>query len=178
MAFGYKKEPSANSAAIKAFIVNRVGDFGFALGMLCNLRHLTGSVYFDDLVFNQAETTYLKESFLFLGINFNKVAVNLICILLFIGAMGKVSSNYSYIPGLPDAMEGPTPVSALNSRSDHGYGWRVFLICKMFSPLMEFSSTYMQHIVTVVGMQVLLYLPHLLVWCRQILKRVIAYSTC
>jgi NADH-quinone oxidoreductase subunit L len=122
----YYKKPSANSAAIKAFVVNRVGDFGFALGMLC-IFVTTGSLYFDDLFF-QAETLS-KESFLFLGINFNKV--ELISFLLFIGAMGKSAQLFLHT-WLPDAMEGPTPVSALIHAATMVTAG-VFLICRVSS---------------------------------------------
>jgi proton-translocating NADH-quinone oxidoreductase, chain L len=104
--FWYKKN-SANNAAIKAFIVNRVGDFGFALGIFL-IFYLCGTVNYSE-VFELIPNIDSKK-LLFLGINFN--AVDLICILLFIGAMGK-SAQFFLHTWLPDAMEGPTPVSAL-----------------------------------------------------------------
>ena len=164
----YYKKPSANSAAIKAFVVNRVGDFGFALGMLC-IFVTTGSLYFDDL-FLQAESLS-KESFLFLGINFNKV--ELISFLLFIGAMGKSAQLFLHT-WLPDAMEGPTPVSALIHAATMVTAG-VFLICRI-SPLMEFSSTTAAF-VTVVGASTALFAASVGLVQTDI-KRVIAYSTC
>ena len=112
--FWFKKE-SANKAAIKAFVVNRVGDFGFALGIFL-IFYLFGTVNYDE-VFQQVPsmsaagvTPFLDKDLVFLGINFR--AVDLICLLLFIGAMGK-SAQILLHTWLPDAMEGPTPVSAL-----------------------------------------------------------------
>ena len=164
----YYKKPSANSAAIKAFVVNRVGDFGFALGMLC-IFVTTGSLYFDDLFF-QAEALS-KESFLFLGISFNKV--ELISFLLFIGAMGKSAQLFLHT-WLPDAMEGPTPVSALIHAATMVTAG-VFLICRV-SPLIEFSSTTAAF-VTIVGASTALFAASVGLVQTDI-KRVIAYSTC
>ena len=104
--FWFKKD-SANAAAIKAFVVNRVGDFGFALGIFL-IFYLFGTVNYSE-VFQQVPQIINKE-LLFLGINIK--AIDLICILLFIGAMGK-SAQILLHTWLPDAMEGPTPVSAL-----------------------------------------------------------------
>jgi NADH-quinone oxidoreductase subunit L len=104
--FWFKKE-SANAAAIKAFVVNRVGDFGFALGIFL-IFYLFGTVNYAE-VFQQVPTiTDTKLNFLGLEVG----AINLICFLLFIGAMGK-SAQILLHTWLPDAMEGPTPVSAL-----------------------------------------------------------------
>ena len=104
--FWYKK-PSANAAAIKAFIVNRVGDFGFALGIFL-IFYLFGTVNYND-VFQQIPQN-LENELNFLGIHLN--SIDLICVLLFIGAMGKSAQIFLHT-WLPDAMEGPTPVSAL-----------------------------------------------------------------
>jgi len=104
--FWFKKD-SANIAAIKAFIVNRVGDFGFAIGIFL-IFYLFGTVNYDE-VFSQIPKLTDHE-ILFLGINIK--SIDLICILLFIGAMGK-SAQFLLHTWLPDAMEGPTPVSAL-----------------------------------------------------------------
>ena len=104
--FWFKKE-TANAAAIKAFVVNRVGDFGFALGILLTF-YLFGTVNYTE-VFDQIPTIVDKK-LNFLGIQVN--AIDLICILLFIGAMGKSAQIFLHT-WLPDAMEGPTPVSAL-----------------------------------------------------------------
>ena len=104
--FWFKKE-NANSAAIKAFVVNRVGDFGFALGIFL-IFYLFGTVNYTE-VFELIPKS-LDTSLTFLGLSFN--SINLICILLFIGAMGKSAQIFLHT-WLPDAMEGPTPVSAL-----------------------------------------------------------------
>ena len=104
--FWFKKE-SANAAAIKAFVVNRVGDFGFALGIFL-IFYLFGTVNYAE-VFELVPQS-LDTNLTFLGLSFN--AINLICILLFIGAMGKSAQIFLHT-WLPDAMEGPTPVSAL-----------------------------------------------------------------
>ena len=164
----YYKKPSANSAAIKAFVINRVGDFGFALGMMC-IFVSTGSLYFDDL-FLQAETLS-KETFVFIGLNFNKV--ELISFLLFVGAMGKSAQLFLHT-WLPDAMEGPTPVSALIHAATMVTAG-VFLICRV-SPLIEFSSTTAAFI-TVVGASTALFAASVGLVQTDI-KRVIAYSTC
>ena len=104
--FWFKKE-SANKAAIKAFVVNRVGDFGFALGIFL-IFYLFGTVNYTEVFAKIPNIT--DKNLVFLGITFN--AVDLICLLLFIGAMGK-SAQILLHTWLPDAMEGPTPVSAL-----------------------------------------------------------------
>src|SRR5579864_6876203 len=100
-------KPEANAAAIKAFIVNRVGDFGFSLGIFA-VFYLTGAVDFDT-VFAQAPAL-VGKNFHYLG--FNADALTIVCLLLFMGAMGK-SAQFLLHTWLPDAMEGPTPVSAL-----------------------------------------------------------------
>ncbi len=130
--FWYKKA-SANAAAIKAFIVNRVGDFGFLLGMFA-LFYLTGSLMLDD-VFADAPQLALLET-VFLGYSVN--AVELVCVLLFIGAMGKSAQLFLHT-WLPDAMEGPTPVSALIHAATMVTAG-VFLVCRM-SPLFELAPT-------------------------------------
>ena len=164
----YYKKPSANSAAIKAFVVNRVGDFGFALGIIC-IFVTTGSLYFDDL-FTQAERLS-NESISFLSINFN--TVELISFLLFIGAMGKSAQLFLHT-WLPDAMEGPTPVSALIHAATMVTAG-VFLVCRV-SPLMEYSSNTTAFI-TVVGASTALFAASVALVQTDI-KRVIAYSTC
>ncbi|MGB3247063.1 MAG: proton-conducting transporter membrane subunit, partial [Sulfitobacter sp.] len=103
----YYRKPSANAAAIKAFVVNRVGDFGFALGIFA-LFLLTDSIRFDDIFAAAPELADMTISFLWTDWN----AANLIAFLLFIGAMGKSAQLFLHT-WLPDAMEGPTPVSAL-----------------------------------------------------------------
>ena len=104
--FWYKKE-SANNAAIKAFLVNRVGDFGLAIGIFL-IFYYFGTVNYDE-VFIKAAGSVDKE-INFLGFNINLITI--ICLTLFIGAMGK-SAQFLFHTWLPDAMEGPTPVSAL-----------------------------------------------------------------
>src|SRR5215472_757271 len=104
--FWYHK-PEANAAAIKAFVVNRVGDFGFSLGIFA-VFYLTGAVDLDT-IFAQAPTL-VGKSFHFLSWNVD--ALTAVCLLLFMGAMGK-SAQFLLHTWLPDAMEGPTPVSAL-----------------------------------------------------------------
>ena len=104
--FWYKKE-TANNAAIKAFLVNRVGDFGFAIGIFLIFFYF-GTVNYSE-VFTKATQSIDKE-IIFLGLNTNLITI--ICLMLFIGAMGK-SAQFLFHTWLPDAMEGPTPVSAL-----------------------------------------------------------------
>ena len=104
--FWYKKK-SANDAAIKAFVTNRVGDFGFALGIMA-IFLVFGSVAFDDVFAQVGDQADAVLSFA--GMSFN--AIELIAFLLFIGAMGKSAQFFLHV-WLPDAMEGPTPVSAL-----------------------------------------------------------------
>ena len=99
--------PSANAAAIKAFIVNRVGDFGFALGIFAVFM-LFGSVQFDDVF--AAAPEHGADAIKFLGWSCRRSTIA--CLLLFVGAMGK-SAQLGLHTWLPDAMEGPTPVSAL-----------------------------------------------------------------
>ncbi|MDB5469191.1 MAG: NADH-quinone oxidoreductase subunit, partial [Caulobacter sp.] len=104
--FWYKK-PTASAAAIKAFVVNRVGDFGFALGIM-TCFWMFGSIEFAE-IFPQIPT-WAGKTWSFVGLNFS--AMDLACVLLFVGAMGK-SAQFFLHTWLPDAMEGPTPVSAL-----------------------------------------------------------------
>ena len=115
------KKPSTNAAAIKAFIVNRVGDFGFALGIFL-VFFIFGTVNYDE-VFSQV-SLYKDNNLNFLGLELN--AINLICFLLFIGAMGKSAQIFLHT-WLPDAMEGPTPVSALIHAADGNCG-RVLVV--------------------------------------------------
>ena len=103
----YYKKPTANSAAIKAFVVNRVGDFGFALGIF-GIFYLAGSIQFSDVFLLAPGLVDQEISFLWTEWN----AANLIAFLLFVGAMGKSAQLFLHT-WLPDAMEGPTPVSAL-----------------------------------------------------------------
>lgn len=164
----YYRKPSANAAAMKAFIVNRVGDFGFALGIFA-LFFLTDSINFSD-IFASAQT--LSETQLhFLWGEWN--AVEVICVLLFIGAMGK-SAQLILHTWLPDAMEGPTPVSALIHAATMVTAG-VFLVCRM-SPLMEFAPGATGFI-TFLGASTAFFAATVGLVQTDI-KRVIAYSTC
>tara|TARA_B100000686_G_scaffold151443_1_gene158728 strand:- start:229 stop:2142 length:1914 start_codon:yes stop_codon:yes gene_type:complete len=165
--FWYKKD-SANAAAIKAFVVNRVGDFGFALGIFL-VFYLFGTVNYDE-VFSQIPLINDKE-ITFLGINAK--AVDLICILLFIGAMGK-SAQFFLHTWLPDAMEGPTPVSALIHAATMVTAG-VFLVVRC-SPIFEYSPLAL-NIVCIVGM-VTAFFAATVALVQNDIKKIIAYSTC
>ena len=165
--FWYKKS-SANAAAMKAFIVNRVGDFGFLLGMFA-LFYLTGSLMLDDVFAAAPELAAMETRFLWFEAN----AAELVAILLFIGAMGK-SAQLLLHTWLPDAMEGPTPVSALIHAATMVTAG-VFLVCRM-SPLFEVAPTALL-IVTIVGASTAFYAATVGLVQNDI-KRVIAYSTC
>src|SRR5438477_3493905 len=130
--FWYER-PAANAAAIKAFIVNRVGDFGFALGIFA-IFMMTGAVDFST-VFAQAPALTGK-SIHFLGGDVD--ALTLICLLLFMGAMGK-SAQFLLHTWLPDAMEGPTPVSALIHAATMVTAG-VFMVARL-SPLFDLSPS-------------------------------------
>ena len=164
----YYKKPSANAAAIKAFVVNRVGDFGFALGIFA-LFYMTDSIRFDDIF--AAVPELAEQSITFLWTDWN--AANLIAVLLFIGAMGK-SAQLILHTWLPDAMEGPTPVSALIHAATMVTAG-VFLVCRM-SPLMEFAPQATTF-VTVLGATTAFFAATVGLVQNDI-KRVIAYSTC
>jgi len=164
----YYRKPSANAAAIKAFVVNRVGDFGFALGIFA-LFFLTDSINFDDIFAAAPELAETQLSFLWGEWN----AANLIAMLLFIGAMGK-SAQLLLHTWLPDAMEGPTPVSALIHAATMVTAG-VFLVCRM-SPIMEFAPEATAFI-TVLGATTAFFAATVGLVQTDI-KRVIAYSTC
>ena len=165
--FWYKKE-SANNAAIKAFLVNRVGDFGLALGLFgCFV--IFGSISFDAIF--AAAPTKTTEVFTILGHQFN--AVTTICILLFIGCMGK-SAQLGLHTWLPDAMEGPTPVSALIHAATMVTAG-IFLVARM-SPLFELSSTALA-MVTIIGATTAFFAATIALTQNDI-KKIIAYSTC
>ena len=165
--FWFKKE-TANTAAIKAFVVNRVGDFGFALGIFL-IFYLFGTVNYTE-VFNQIPSV-IDEKLNFLGIQIN--AVDLICILLFIGAMGKSAQIFLHT-WLPDAMEGPTPVSALIHAATMVTAG-VFLVVRC-SPIYEYSELAL-NIVTVIGMSTAFFAASVALVQTDI-KKIIAYSTC
>jgi len=164
----YFKKPSANAAAIKAFVVNRVGDFGFALGIF-GLYYLTDSIKMDDVF---AAAPMLAETQLhFLWTDWN--AANLLAVLLFIGAMGKSAQLFLHT-WLPDAMEGPTPVSALIHAATMVTAG-VFLVCRM-SPLFEYAPEAKMMVVYVGAVTAFFAATVGLV--QNDIKRVIAYSTC
>jgi len=165
--FWYKKA-SANAAAIKAFIVNRVGDFGFLLGIF-GLFYLTGSIHLDDVFKAGPELAAMTTNFL----GYEVPAIELVCILLFIGAMGKSAQLFLHT-WLPDAMEGPTPVSALIHAATMVTAG-VFLVCRM-SPLYEHTHGALL-LVTVVGASTAFFAATVGLVQNDI-KRVIAYSTC
>ncbi len=164
----YYKKPSANAAAIKAFVVNRVGDFGFALGIFA-LFFLVDSVDFDT-VFSHAPDL-AKTNLTFLWTQWN--AADLIGVLLFVGASGKSAQLFLHT-WLPDAMEGPTPVSALIHAATMVTAG-VFLVCRM-SPLYEFAPDA-KALVLVMGASTAFFAATVGLVQNDI-KRVIAYSTC
>ncbi|MGR3758799.1 NADH-quinone oxidoreductase subunit L [Roseobacteraceae bacterium NS-SX3] len=164
----YYRKPSANAAAIKAFIVNRVGDFGFSLGIFA-LFFLTDSINFDVIFASGPELAETQLTFLWTEWN----AANLVAFLLFVGAMGK-SAQLLLHTWLPDAMEGPTPVSALIHAATMVTAG-VFLVCRM-SPLMEFAPEATTFI-TVIGAATAFFAATVGLVQNDI-KRVIAYSTC
>jgi len=165
--FWYER-PSACAAAIKAFIVNRVGDVGFAMGIMgCFV--MFGSVGFDQVF---AEVPGLADAqFEFLGMQGH--ALTIVCILLFIGAMGK-SAQLGLHTWLPDAMEGPTPVSALIHAATMVTAG-VFMVCRL-SPMFEYAPTALE-LVTYVGALTAFFAATVGLTQNDI-KRVIAYSTC
>ena len=165
--FWYKK-PSANAAAIKAFIVNRVGDFGFAIGIFL-IFLFYGSVNYNEVF---QETPFLAEKqIIFLGMEFH--LITLICIFLFLGAMGK-SAQILLHTWLPDAMEGPTPVSALIHAATMVTAG-VFLIVRC-SPIFEYSPTA-SNFVLIVGM-ITAFFAATVALVQNDIKKIVAYSTC
>jgi len=165
--FWFKKE-SANVAAIKAFVVNRVGDFGFALGIFL-IFYLFGTVNYSE-VFQQIPTV-VDKNLMFLG--FEVKAIDLVCLLLFIGAMGK-SAQILLHTWLPDAMEGPTPVSALIHAATMVTAG-VFLVVRC-SPIYEYSPLIL-NLITIVGMTTAFFAATVALVQTDI-KKIIAYSTC
>ncbi|MDF1686225.1 MAG: NADH-quinone oxidoreductase subunit L [Parvibaculaceae bacterium] len=165
--FWYKK-PTANAAAMKAFIVNRVGDFGLILG-ISTIFLTVGSVEFDT-IFAQGPALALG-TFNFLG--YTVPLLETICLLLFMGAMGK-SAQFMLHTWLPDAMEGPTPVSALIHAATMVTAG-VFLVVR-FSPLFEFTE-FASTFVVVIGATTAFFAATIGLVQNDI-KRVVAYSTC
>ncbi|QYK39901.1 MAG: NADH-quinone oxidoreductase subunit L [Paracoccaceae bacterium] len=164
----YYRKGSANAAAMKAFIVNRVGDFGFALGIFA-LFLLVDSVRFDDIFAAAPQLAETEIRFLWTGWN----AAELISVLIFIGAMGK-SAQLILHTWLPDAMEGPTPVSALIHAATMVTAG-VFLVCRM-SPLLEYAPSALAFITALGAFTAFFAATVGLV--QNDIKRVIAYSTC
>jgi NADH-quinone oxidoreductase subunit L len=160
--------PSANAAAIKAFIVNRVGDFAFALGLF-GLYAVFGSLELDTIF--QLAPTVAGKTFPFAGHDVDILTT--LCILLFIGAMGK-SAQIGLHTWLPDAMEGPTPVSALIHAATMVTAG-VFLVCRM-SPLYEMAPIA-RDLVCIIGATTAFFAASVGLFQNDI-KRVIAYSTC
>ena len=165
--FWYRR-PAANAAAIKAFLVNRVGDFGFALGILA-IFLMFDTVSFDAVFTGtpamvDAELTFLGHSFDFLEV---------VCILLFVGAMGK-SAQFLLHTWLPDAMEGPTPVSALIHAATMVTAG-VFMVARL-SPVFEYAPIALS-VVTFFGATTAIFAATIAITQTDI-KRVIAYSTC
>ncbi len=165
--FYYRKD-SANAAAIKAFVVNRVGDLGLLVAIMA-VYLLTDSIRFDDIF---AAAPMLAETTVrFLWTDWN--AIEMICFFLFIGAMGKSAQLFLHT-WLPDAMEGPTPVSALIHAATMVTAG-VFLVSRM-SPLMEYAPAATAFIVFIGAFTALFAATVGLV--QNDIKRVIAYSTC
>ena len=165
--FWYKK-PSANAAAIKAFVVNRVGDFGFALGIFA-IFALANSTDFET-IFAAAPSLVGKTINLF---GWNVDALTLTCLLLFMGAMGK-SAQFLLHTWLPDAMEGPTPVSALIHAATMVTAG-VFMVARL-SPLFELAPHAKAFVMLIGGTTALFAATVGLV--QNDIKRVVAYSTC
>ena len=165
--FWHHKE-TANKAAIKAFVVNRIGDFGYAIG-IAGIFFVFGSISFDN-IFEQVES-FKDYRITFLSINFP--TLDLLCFLLFIGAMGK-SAQLGLHTWLPDAMEGPTPVSALIHAATMVTAG-VFLVARM-SPLYEFANIT-NLFITFIGAATAIFAASIALTQNDI-KRVIAYSTC
>ena len=165
--FWYQK-PEANAAAIKAFVVNRVGDFGFALGIFA-VYLMIGSVAYDT-IFAEA-STLTGKTMTFLSWQFD--ALTVICLLLFVGAMGK-SAQFLLHTWLPDAMEGPTPVSALIHAATMVTAG-VFMVARL-SPLFELAPVALE-VVVFIGATTAFFAATVGLVQNDI-KRVIAYSTC
>ncbi|MBP1805890.1 NADH-quinone oxidoreductase subunit L [Rubellimicrobium aerolatum] len=164
----YFRKPSANAAQIKAFVVNRVGDFAFLLGIFA-LYFLTDSIRLDDIFAAVGELATTQITFAWSTFN----AAELVAFLLFFGAMGKSAQLFLHT-WLPDAMEGPTPVSALIHAATMVTAG-VFLLCRM-SPLYEVAP-YAKNFILYVGAATAFFAATVGLVQNDI-KRVIAYSTC
>lgn len=168
------KKPSANAAAMKAFVVNRVGDFGFALGIF-GVFYMFNTIEFSTIFANVENVATAEGTVMsFLGYELAAAdALTITCLLLFMGAMGK-SAQFLLHTWLPDAMEGPTPVSALIHAATMVTAG-VFLVARM-SPLFEYSTTALT-VVTLIGATTAFFAATIGLVQNDI-KRVIAYSTC
>ncbi len=164
----YYRKPSAGAAAMKAFVVNRVGDFAFLLGIFA-VYVLVDSVAFDDIF--AAAPLIAETQITFLWQSWN--AANLIAVLFFLGAAGKSAQLFLHT-WLPDAMEGPTPVSALIHAATMVTAG-VFLMCRM-SPILEFADEAMAFVAIMGALTAFFAATIGLV--QTDIKRVIAYSTC
>ena len=164
--FWYRR-PSANAAAIKAFVVNRIGDFGFALGIFASFM-LLGHLGFDEAF--AAVSGQAGKTIHFLSWDFD--AMTVLCLLLFMGAMGK-SAQFLLHTWLPDAMEGPTPVSALIHAATMVTAG-VFMVARL-SPMFEASPAAMSFVFTIGAITAFFAATVGLV--QNDIKRVIAYST-
>ena len=164
--FWFKKE-TANNAAIKAFIVNRVGDFGLAIGIFLIFFYF-GTINFNEVF--QSVPMFKEKTIVLFGLESN--LITFICLFLFIGAMGK-SAQFLLHTWLPDAMEGPTPVSALIHAATMVTAG-VFLVVRC-SPIFEFSQTAL-NIVAIVGMITALFAASVALVQNDI-KKIVAYST-
>ena len=165
--FWYKKE-TANNAAIKAFIVNRIGDFGLAIAIFL-IFFFFGTINYEETF--KVISLYTEKKLLFFGFELN--LITLICIFLFIGAMGK-SAQFLLHTWLPDAMEGPTPVSALIHAATMVTAG-VFLVVRC-SPIFEYSQVAL-NLVTIVGMITAIFAASVALVQNDI-KKIVAYSTC
>jgi NADH-quinone oxidoreductase subunit L len=162
------KKPSANAAAIKAFVVNRVGDLGFMLGIFGTFL-VFGTVSIPEIL---AQAPHMAGSTIgFLGHRFDTMTV--LCLCLFVGAMGK-SAQLGLHTWLPDAMEGPTPVSALIHAATMVTAG-VFMVCRL-SPMFETSPVALDFVVFI-GAATCIFAATIGT-CQTDIKRVIAYSTC
>ncbi|MBK5265093.1 MAG: NADH-quinone oxidoreductase subunit L, partial [Alphaproteobacteria bacterium] len=162
------KKPSANAAAIKAFVVNRVGDLGFMLGIFGTFL-VFQTVSIPEIL--NAAPAMAGSTITFLGHRWDTMTI--LCLLLFVGAMGK-SAQLGLHTWLPDAMEGPTPVSALIHAATMVTAG-VFMVCRL-SPMFETSPTALG-VVTFIGAATCLFAATVGT-CQNDIKRVIAYSTC
>ena len=166
----YYRKPSANAANIKAFVVNRVGDFGFALGIF-SLFYLTDSINFSEVLDPRNAHHLAETKVVFLSWKMN--ALEIVTFLLFVGAMGK-SAQLMLHTWLPDAMEGPTPVSALIHAATMVTAG-VFMVCRL-SPLMEYA-VWTPNFIVFIGATTAFFAATVGLVQNDI-KRVIAYSTC